>query len=120
MSIGGHTKMKTIYQTIYKCDVCGQEFDDWKVCSKHGEVRKEKHATGLRLAKEINEAIKAANERGGVEIGVYCNDPRAYRSVKAEYDPSTGQVNLEIDSDDRLQNIPQGAPAETEGSNNGK
>ena len=105
-------------KTIYKCDVCGQELDDWKVCSEHEEVCKEKHATDLRLAKEINEAIKAANERGGVEIGVYCNVPRVYRLVKAKYDPLTGQVNLEIDADDRLQNIPAGTVADMEGSDN--
>lgn len=90
-------------KTIYKCEVCGKEFADWEECNKHEKTCKEIHATGLRLAGQLNDTVKAANERGNCEVGVCVGaDDNVYRLVGAEYSAKERLVVLDIDTDDNI------------------
>ncbi len=89
-------------KTIYKCEICGKEFPDWDGCSNHEKTCKEIHATGLRLAAELNNAAKAANQCKG-ELGVCVGeDTSIYRFIGAEYDANKRLVMLDIDTDENL------------------
>ena len=90
-------------KTIYKCEICGKEFPDWEECNKHEKTCKEIHATGLRLASELNDAVKAADERGGCEVGICVGaDETVYRFIGAEYSAKERLVVLDIDTDNNL------------------
>lgn len=90
-------------KTIYKCEICGKELADWEECHKHEKTCKEIHATGLRLAEQLNDTVKAADERGNCEVGVCVGcDDNVYRLVRAEYSAREHVVVLEIDTDDNI------------------
>lgn len=90
-------------KTIYKCELCGKELADWEECHKHEKTCKEIHATGLRLAEELNDTVKAADERGNCEVGVCVGcDDNIYRFVGAEYNARERIVVLDIDTDDNI------------------
>lgn len=90
-------------KTIYKCEICGKEFPEWEECSKHEKTCREIHATGLRLAEQLNDTVKAANERGNCEVGVCVGcDNNVYRFVGAEYSAKECVVVLDIDTDDNI------------------
>lgn len=90
-------------KTIYKCEICGKEFLEWEECHEHEKTCKEIHATGFRLAEQLNNTVKAANEHGNCEVGVCVGcDDTVYRFMYAEYMPRERVVVLEIDTDDNI------------------
>lgn len=75
----------------------------FRSCGKHEKTCKEIHATGLRLASELNDAVKAADERGGCEVGICVGaDDTIYRFIGAEYSAKERLVVLDVDTDDNL------------------
>lgn len=91
-------------KTIYRCEICGEEFNEnWELCRDHEKLCKEKHATGVRLAEEINRAIETAITSGNVKIGAWYGDSVVvYRVSEVRYNPKTQQVELGIEHDDEL------------------
>ena len=57
----------------------------------------------MRLASELNDAVKAADERGGCEVGICVGaDDTIYRFIGAEYSAKERLVVLDVDTDDNL------------------
>lgn len=98
---------------IYRCDICNKEFDDFDKCREHEAICKENHATGFRIAQDLQaviDRVKQAQAESGKEISVgICigDDRRVYLLGGAAYDPRTRQINLEIYFDDELQPAPE-------------
>lgn len=73
-------------KTIYTCEVCGKHFTDYKECSDHEKVCQEEHATGVRIAKDIEALLRQA-KAAGVGIVLDCQgDPVDLDSVEYRTD----------------------------------
>ena len=85
-------------KSIYKCDICSKEFKAWQECNDHETLCKERHATGIRLAEELNYAIRTAEESGSVAVAaVFGFEHQSYTLKEATYDAETKKVIIKME-----------------------
>lgn len=84
-------------QMIYRCEVCGKEFDDYETASQHEKLCLEKHATGFRLAEELNKAVETAQQNGKLTIAVYCHNSNSNKISNVYYDANCETVIIQLD-----------------------
>ena len=84
-------------QMIYRCEVCGKEFDDYETASQHEKLCQEKHATGFRLAEELNKAVETARQNGKLSIAVDHHHSTSNKILNVYYDANCETVIIQLD-----------------------